>query len=160
MLSPPKHWITPKQRRSDGMLLSFAKHTRQTGRQKVTVRPRFGTSFDCPNVPFGAEIYLNPISTKDKCRVHQCGTKMLPGRFMGYSLTSGEGWTGDLIIVDWHDVETIVASEVHVKRFKSKEVGIKKLQVRREGHAQRQTSPERREIRRGERTLNFGRGEV
>ena len=39
------------------------------------------------------------------------------GIFVGYALNSGGGWTGDLIIADWH-----------VKRSKSKEVGIVKLQ--------------------------------
>ena len=53
---------------------------------------------------------------------------MLPGKFTGYALNSGGGWTGDLIIADWHDIEKYVASEVHVKRFKSEEVGFKKLQ--------------------------------
>ena len=62
-----------------------------------------------------------------------------------------EFWrTGDLIIGDWHHSENYVASEVHVKRCKSKEAGIKKWQeafvppcadgsLRHEGHAQRQT---------------------
>ena len=31
-------------------------------------------------------------------------------------------------MADWHDIENNVASEVHVKRFKSKEVGINNLQ--------------------------------
>ena len=52
---------------------------------------------------------------------------MLSGLFIRYLLNSGEVWTGDSTIVDWHDIENNVASEVHVKRFKSKEVGIKKL---------------------------------
>ena len=76
---------------------------------------------------------------------------MLPGIFIGHAVNSGEGWTEDLIIADWHDIENNVASEVHVKRFKSKEVDINKLQEtfiflcaddspRKEGHAQRQTS--------------------
>ena len=52
---------------------------------------------------------------------------MLPGRLTGYALHFGRGWTEDLIIADRRDIEN-VASQVHVKRFKSKEVGIKKLQ--------------------------------
>ena len=55
-----------------------------------------------------------------------------------------------MIIADWRDIEIDVASEVHVKRLKSKDVGIKKLQelfvvpcadgsLRQEGHAQHQT---------------------
>ena len=80
---------------------------------------RFGTTFDGPVTPFGAEIYFNPFTTKDKRR-HQFGTKMLPRIYMGYTENSGGGWTGDFIIADWHDIEKNVASEVHAKRFKSK----------------------------------------
>ena len=76
---------------------------------------------------------------------------MLPGIFIGYALNSGEGWTRDLVIVDWHDFDNNVASEVHVMRFKSEGVGIKKMQevftspgadgsLRQEGHAQRRTA--------------------
>ena len=69
---------------------------------------------------------------------------MLPGTIIGHSLNSGGGWSGD------HEIESYVASEVHVKGFKSQEVGFKKLQevsvfpcadgsLGQEGHAQRQT---------------------
>ena len=75
---------------------------------------------------------------------------MLPGIFIGNALISGGCWTGDVLIADWQDIENNVASKVHVNQFKSKEVGIKKLQeaftfpcaegsLRQEGHAQRQT---------------------
>ena len=40
---------------------------------------------------------------------------MLPGKIIGYALNSGGGWTGDLVIADWHDIENSVASEGHVK---------------------------------------------
>ena len=53
---------------------------------------RFGTSFDDPLIPFGAEIHVNPISTKDKSRLHQLGTKIFPGLFIRYALNSGGGW--------------------------------------------------------------------
>ena len=95
---------------------------------------------------------FDPISTKDKSRLHPIEKQMLPGTSIGYALKSGGGWTEteDLIIAHWHNIENHVASEVHVKRFKSKEVGIKKLQEasicpcadgfpRKECHAQRQT---------------------
>ena len=111
---------------------------------------RFGTPLDGPVIPLGAEMCCNPISTKDKSRLHQCGTKMFPGVFIGYALNSGGGWTEDLTIADLHDIENNAASEVHVNRFKPKEVGIMKLQeafvffsadgsLRQEGHAQRYT---------------------
>ena len=53
---------------------------------------------------------------------------MIPGIFIRYALNSGGGCTGDLIITGWRDIENNVASEVHVERFKSKVVGINKLQ--------------------------------
>ena len=54
-----------------------------------------------------------------------------------------------MFIEDWHDIENNVASEAHVKRFKSKEGGIEQLQEafifpcadgfpRQESHAPRQ----------------------
>ena len=64
------------------------------------------------------------FSTKSTSRLHQFGTKMLPGIFIEYELNSGGGWTEDFIIADWHDIENNVASEVHLQRFKSKEVEI------------------------------------
>ena len=85
----------------------------------------------------------------------------------------GKGWTGDFFIIDdWHDIESDVASEVYVKWFKSKEVGIKKLQqaficpcadasVRQGGHTQRETLSHQRveSFGAGRSTLHFGRGE-
>ena len=49
---------------------------------------------------------------------------MLPGIFFGYALNAGGGWTRDVNIADWHHIENIVASELRVRSFKSKEVGI------------------------------------
>ena len=81
-------------------------------------------------------------------------------------MSSGGGWTGDLIIADWHDIENHVASEVHVERFKSKELGMKKLQevfgmslrrwlpkMRRSRTTSNVTPRECRELRRGRSTL-------
>ena len=73
--------------RSGGMLRLFAKHTGQTGRQEANER-RFGTPFDGSVIPFGGYIYYNPIYMKDKSRLHQFGTEMLPRRFIGYVLNS------------------------------------------------------------------------
>ena len=64
----------------------------------------------------------------DESRLHQISTKMLPGTFIGYDLSSGGSWTGDLINADRHDIANYAASEVHVKRLESKVVGINKLQ--------------------------------
>ena len=109
--------------------------------EKSAYKRRCETPVDGTVIPFGADIYLNSISSKDTSRLHQVGPKMLPGIFIGNALNSGGGWTGDVLIADWQDIEN---------QFKSKEVGIKKLQeaftfpcaegsLRQEGHAQRQT---------------------
>ena len=96
--------------------------------RKSPYETRFGTPSDGSVIPFGAAISFNPIFTKDNCRLHQFGTKMDPGIFNRHALNSGGGWTRGMIIADWHNIENNVASDVHVKRFKSREVGLKKLQ--------------------------------
>ena len=58
-----------------------------------------------------------------KSRLHQFGTKMLQGRFIGDALSSGEGWTGDTIIAYWHDRENNVALGVHVKKIQGQRSG-------------------------------------
>ena len=50
----------------------------------------------------------NPTSAKDKSRLLQFGTKMLPGILFGYSLNSGGGWTRDLVLADRHGIENKV----------------------------------------------------
>ena len=59
---------------------------------------------------------------KDKHRLHQFGIEVLPDVFIGYTLHAGGGWTEDLLIVDWDELEKNVALEVHVKRLKSAEL--------------------------------------
>ena len=127
-----------------------------------THESRFGTPFDGPGTPFGTEIHVDPLSTKYKSRHHQLGTKIIPGIFIGYALNSGGGWTGDSIIADWHNIDNNVTSEVHVKRFKSKEAGTNILQEillfprrwfperRRSRTTSNHTPPGSRELRRGE----------
>ena len=90
-------------------------HTGQTACHK-----RFNSG---PIVPFGAEIHHTPISQKDKQRPNQFGKKMLPSICMDRALRVG-GCTGDWLIADWEDIEYLPATGVHVKRFKSQEVGI------------------------------------
>ena len=56
--------------------------------------------FEWPIIPFGAEVNFYPLSSEDRGRVQQFGTKVLPGRFLGYALNAGASWTGDRLIVD------------------------------------------------------------
>ena len=75
-----------------------------------------------PIIPCGTTDVFNTISTKDKSRLHQFGTKMLPGICIGFTLNSGGGRTGDMIVADWHDIENYDAPGVHVQYSSPKEV--------------------------------------
>ena len=41
---------------------------------------------------------------------------------LGYSLHTGGGCSGNLLFADWDDLENNIASEVHVNKFRSREV--------------------------------------
>ena len=74
-----------------------------------------------PIIPIGAEVKFFPISAKDQRRVHQFSEKVFPGIFMGYALNAG-GEVG--LVIHWKS--GYWRSEIHVKRFKSKEVDVEK----------------------------------
>ena len=78
-------------------------------------------------IPFGPEILFHPVST-----TRQKSSLLIWRQAAATNIHRNpiEFWRVDLImmtIADWHDIESYVAFEVHVRRFKSKEVGIKKL---------------------------------
>ena len=45
--------------------------------------------FNGPVKPFGAMVEYHPVSAKDLSRLHQFGSKVLPGVFLGYALHAG-----------------------------------------------------------------------
>ena len=47
---------------------------------------RFGMPWNGPIIPFGAMVEHHPISAKDQSRLHQLGSKVLPGILLGYAL--------------------------------------------------------------------------
>ena len=50
------------------------------------------------------------------------GEKVLHGLFVGYVQHSGGGWSGDVYVVDWEEIdEAELRSDVHTKRFKADE---------------------------------------
>ena len=51
---------------------------------------RFGVPENGAIIPFGAMVEYHPISAKDISRLHQCGSEVLPGTFLGYVLYAGE----------------------------------------------------------------------
>ena len=88
---------------------------------------RFNSPFKGPIFLTGAEVKTNPMSPQNRGRVHQFGTKVLPGIFVGYALDVGGSWTGDLLIGDREDLKNDATIWNSLKkRFKSKEADILK----------------------------------
>ena len=71
---------------------------------------------------FGAMIEYHPISAKDISRLHQFGSKVLPGMFLGYVLHAGGLWKGEIMVADIEELEEMDASELHARRVNAKEV--------------------------------------
>ena len=88
--------------------------------RKTSYEMRFGEPFRGPIFPFGCEIYYEPITDDDKSKCHSLGAKVLSGIFVGYKPHHGGGWTGDLRIIDWIQMENAEGpSDVYIKTFKS-----------------------------------------
>jgi len=95
---------------------------------KTAFERRYGSSFAGPLIPFGAEITYLPITDKDKSRLHQFGSKVISGIFLGYEQQEGGGWSGDLLVLDWEEIENASHfSDIHIKRFKHSEVSTAKV---------------------------------
>ena len=78
--------------------------------------------FDGFVTPFGAMVEYHPISANDQSRLHQFGSKVLPGIFLGYALYAGRIWKGDIMVADIEELEEMDASELHARRVNAKEV--------------------------------------
>ena len=65
---------------------------------------RFNESFRGPVIRFGCEVHYFPLSQKDKARVHGMADPWLPGFFAGYKQQAGGGWSGNLKIIDWDEM--------------------------------------------------------
>ena len=83
---------------------------------------RFGMPVNGPRIPFGAMVEYHPISAKDQSLLHQFGSKVLPGIFLGYALYAGEIWKGDILVADIEDLEQMDVSEIHARKLNAKEV--------------------------------------
>ena len=55
-------------------------------------------------------------------RLHQFGSKVLAGIFLGYALHAGRIWKGDILVADIEDLEKMDASEMHARRLNAKDV--------------------------------------
>ena len=89
---------------------------------------RFGEPFGGPIIPFGAECNYQPITAKDKQRLHAMGLKELSGIFVGYDTRVGGGWSSDLLVIDREELGNAEnASDVYIKRFEAREVKTPKI---------------------------------
>ena len=68
----------------------------------------------------GVEYHL--ISAKDLSRLHQFGSKVLPGKFLGYALHVGRIWKRDILVADIEDLEEMDASEIHAEKLNAEKV--------------------------------------
>ena len=86
--------------------------------RKTPHEMRFGMPFNGPVIPFEQ----HTISVKDLSRLHQFGSKVLPGMFLGYVLSAKGIWKGDIMVADIEELEEMDASELHARRLNAKEV--------------------------------------
>ena len=89
---------------------------------KTPYERRFGQPFKGPIIPFGGMVENQSISVKDLTRLHQFGPKVLPGIFLGYVLSAGGIWKGDIMVADIEELEEMSASELNARRLIAKEV--------------------------------------
>ena len=74
-----------------------------------------GNHLKGPIIPFRSLVEYHPITAKDQSRIHQFGKKVLPGLFLGYALSAGKFWKGDVLVADLEELETMDASETTQK---------------------------------------------
>ena len=102
------------------MLLLFVKLTRQVGRQKVTSWKKIWHFIGWSNFTIqGSNVFKSNLYERQK------SSSSIWDKDASSTIhrRRPEFWkTGDMIIADVHDIENNVASEVYVKRFKSKQV--------------------------------------
>ena len=84
---------------------------------KTPCERRFGMPFNGPVIPFGAMVEYHPISAKDQSRLHQFGSKVLPGIFLDYASYAVRICKGDIMVADIEELEQMDASELHARRL-------------------------------------------
>ena len=79
-----------------------------------------------PIILVGAVVKFYPISAKKKKKSSASVLHKSPPWNIYYVrlVNARESWTGDVFVAHTEDLKTLPPSEIHVKRFKSKEVDI------------------------------------
>ena len=72
----------------------------------------FGANFRGPAISFGAEVRYFSTPQNDKARVHQMLDKFLSGIPIGYKQQAGGGWSGNLRVLGWDELN----EATHVSR--------------------------------------------
>ena len=67
--------------------------------------------------PFGTLVEHIPITAKGKSRIHQFDKKTQRIIFSGNVPRAGRGWSGDLMVADYEDLQESESPENHVKRL-------------------------------------------
>ena len=67
-------------------------------------------------------------TARKKIRYTICKTKVVPARSIGYILNAERYWLGDFFIVDTEERKNNPATDIHVKRYKAKEVEERRIQ--------------------------------
>ena len=109
---------------------------------KTAFEKRYVQKFDGPSIPCETLVEYIPVTAKDKSRVHQFGQKTLRGTLLGCVPRAGGGWSGDLMVADYEDLQESEAPEIHVKRSNSQEVIVNGDRPRPSSIAERNHEPE------------------
>ena len=85
-------------------------------------KQRFTADFRSPIIPFGAYATYKPSGEKVIEDMPKLGAKLREGIFVGYDQIVGGGWSGDLYVLDWYQLEASDAiHQVYVRRLKAEE---------------------------------------
>ena len=86
-----------------------------------------------PIKPFGAKVEYHTISAEDQARLHQFGKNDTLGHLDGLRSTCGEKLErGGLLVADVEELQENDASEVYLRRKKTKE-GMRRPQLTKNG---------------------------
>ena len=77
------------------------------------MKARCGETFDGPVIPFGADISYDPSPPLTKLERIELVMKMLPANYPRCEQNAGGGWSGDLLVAEWEDIENLRVHLIH-----------------------------------------------
>ena len=101
------------------MLLLLAMHIRHYGKRNHTIQNKIRPGFHWTYHSSGSGSQFQAYVRQKYCKDPQVWRHI----FLGYSQQAGGGWSGDLIIADWEEIETAESChEIYPRRLRAKEV--------------------------------------